>query len=116
MRDEDRTKEQLIYELVELRKRVAELEELENQRKRLEEGRALKIGEILMEMGCLTRLQLVRYLKSQKEDMDSYRYEHRQKRLGEILIDAGVITEEQLHDALAKQQVRLRNRLRAPAG
>lgn len=116
MRHEDKTKEQLISELVELRKRIAELEESEAQHKRLEEGRALKIGEILMEMGCLTKLQLVGYLKRQREDMLNYRNEHRWKRLGEILIEAGVITEEQLHDALSKQQTRLRHRFRALEG
>jgi hypothetical protein len=115
MRDEDKTKDRLIAELVGLHKRVAELEESEAQRKQLEVSRALKIGEILMEIGCLTRLQLVRYLERQKEDMDGYRYKHRQKRLGEILIEAGIITEEQPHDALAKHQVRLRDWLRSPA-
>ena len=108
MKDEDKTKGQLIAELVESRRRIVALEELESQRKRLEEGRALKIGEILMEMSCLTRLQLVRYLKKQKEEMDSYRYEHRQKRLGEILLEASIVTEEELHSALSEQQRRKR--------
>ncbi len=38
MRDEDKTKEQLINELVELRQRVAELEAAETERKRAEEA------------------------------------------------------------------------------
>ena len=39
MKDEDKTKEQLINELVELRQRVAELETAETERKPVEEVR-----------------------------------------------------------------------------
>jgi CRP-like cAMP-binding protein len=101
MRDEDKTKQQLIDELMELRQRVEKFESLET-------GRGLRIGEILMEMGCLTRLQLVRYLQKQKEEMENYTREHRQKRLGEVLLESGIITEEDLHKALAEQQRRKR--------
>ena len=99
MKDEGKTKEQLIDEVAELRRRVTEFESSEA-------GRKVRIGEILMEMGCLTKLQLVRYLQKQREEMDSYRREHRQKRLGEILLEAGIITEEELYEALAEQQRR----------
>ena len=89
MKNEDKTKEQLIDELAEMHEELAKLRASEAARKRLEEEQALKIGEILMEMRCLTRLQLVRYLQQQREDMHNYRLKHRQKRLGELLIEAG---------------------------
>lgn len=93
------TREQLTEELANLRRQVTMLEfSRAEQRKR--------IGEILVEMGCLTRLQLARYLKKQKEEMESYRHEHRQKRLGEILLESDVITEEELHKALEEQRER----------
>lgn len=111
MKDEDKTREQLIDELVELRRRVAELEASEAERKRLRKGQAVKIGEILMEMGCLTRLQLERSLEKQKEaEMLTHMLEHRHKRLGEILVETGIITEEQLNRALAEQTARTHHR------
>jgi CRP-like cAMP-binding protein len=68
------------------------------------ERRAMKIGEILIEMGCLTKLQLERSLERQKELREQ---EH--KPLGEIMIGSGIITDEQLRRALAEQEMRIRH-------
>ena len=73
----------------------------------LHENLPLKIGEILVEMDCLTKIHLERALQKQKE---IHILEHRHKLLGEILIEAGIITQEQLRDALAEQRIRLRYR------
>ena len=111
MKDEEKTREQLMDELVELRRRIAELEASEAERKRLQKGRSVKIGEILMEMGFLTKLQLDRSLKKQKEaEMLTHMLERKQRRLGKILVESGIVTEEQLHNALAEQQIRVRHR------
>lgn len=108
MWDKSKTKEQLIDELVKLRQRVAEFEALEAERQRLKKSRGIQIGEILMEMGCLTRLQLDRTLREQKEaTMVSQMLDRKHKRLGAIMVDSGIITEEQLHKALAEQLRRL---------
>jgi CRP-like cAMP-binding protein len=71
----------------------------------LPEMRALKVGEILVEMGCLTKLQLERSLQKQKE---IHLLEQKHKLLGEIMIESGLITSEQLSNALAEQRMRLR--------
>jgi CRP-like cAMP-binding protein len=65
---------------------------------------SLKIGEILMEMGCLTKLQLERSLLKQKE-ADILGRGH--KLLGEVMVESGVITEEELLNALSEQRTRL---------
>jgi len=92
MRDEDKTKEQLIAELVELRRRVAELE---TNLERLEELLwGVRIGEILIEMGYLTMSELREALEKQREA---------DARLGKSLVEAGIITEEQLRTALREQ-------------
>ena len=100
MNDEDKTKEQLIAELVELRREMAEFEASE-----IDFMRGARIGEILIAMGCITASQLQRVLQKQKE-ADILRH----KRLGEIMIASGLITGEELHSALKEQQVRLRHR------
>jgi hypothetical protein len=99
MKDEGKTKEQLITELVELRRRVAEFEA---ERKRVEERRPPKIGEILMEMGYVTKLQLEICLQRQREIEG--------RLLGEIMVESGIITSEQLLRGLAEQLKRLRHR------
>ena len=70
------------------------------------EMRALKIGEILMEMGCLAKPPLERSLRKQKE---THLLEYRHKLLGEIMVESSLITQEQLSDALAEQRIRLRH-------
>ena len=100
MKDEDRMKDQLIDELVKLRREIAELRAAEAEHKRFEEMRPLKIGEILIEMGHSTRSQLERTLQLQEEFDIS-------KPLGEIMVEAGVITREQLCSALEEQKIRL---------
>jgi len=70
------------------------------------ERRALRIGEILEEMGYLTRIQLARSLQRQQEIHQSG---HEQKLLGEVMVESGIITDEQLRSALAEQQMRLRH-------
>jgi len=68
------------------------------------EVRALKIGEILVEMDCLTKPQLERSIQKQKE---VHLLEHKHKLLGEIMVESSLITQEQLSNALAEQRVRL---------
>lgn len=70
------------------------------------EKQTLKIGEILVEMGCLTKSQLERSLQKQKE---AHMLDRRHKLLGEMMVEAGIITEDQLRSALIEQQIRLRN-------
>lgn len=55
----------------------------------------LRLGDILVDYGCITESQLVSALKLQKENNN--------KRLGEILLDQGMITDAQLLDALSKR-------------
>jgi mevalonate kinase len=102
MRDEEKTREQLIAELVELRQRVAEFEA---EREELREQQPPKIGEILMEMGYVTMTQLEICLQRQKEASEPG---GRQRLLGEIMVECGVITAEQLLRGLAEQLKRLK--------
>jgi hypothetical protein len=111
LKDESKTKEQLIDELVELRRQIAELKASEPAsdatkaaRKPPEKRRPVRVGEVLMQMGYLTRLQLERALRKQKEaDMrgDSH------IPVGKILVESGIVTAEQLQIALAEQRKRL---------
>jgi PAS domain S-box-containing protein len=101
MKDENKTKKQLIEELVELRRKVAELEALEVERKVLQEQRAVKIGEILVEMGYLRQLQLKEALQRQSELRE---LGEKHERLGQILVESGLITGEQVRRALAIQE------------
>ena len=111
MRDEDKTREQLIEEMIELRRQLVELRQKEENRKQVEQEQGTKIGEILVEMGYLTELQLERFLKKQKEsEMLSRMIDRRHKLLGEIILDSGLIAEEQLRRALVEQITRLRRR------
>ena len=64
----------------------------------------LKIGEILIEIGCLTRLQLEQALQMQEGGF-------RHLRLGEIMVRTGVVTEEELSAGLVEQQRRFRSQL-----
>ena len=50
MKDEDKTKEQLLSELIERRQRVAKLEAEKNDRKRIEATQALEGSESLYRM------------------------------------------------------------------
>jgi two-component system cell cycle sensor histidine kinase/response regulator CckA len=106
MKDQDKTKEELINEIIDLRCQLSELESIETERKKLKESYSLKIGKILMEMGYLTKQQLDRSLQKQEEiniSNDTY------KTLGEVMIESGVITSEELHKGLAEQLKRLNN-------
>lgn len=105
MRDEDKTKEQLIDELMEMRRQI---DASESEWKRLEEKRGMKIGEILIEMSYLTGPQLERYLQKQNAETLSHMYERKRRRIGEILIESNIITEEELYSGLAEQQKRFR--------
>ena len=104
MRDQDKTKEQLIGELVEMRRRVAKYE-ASKARKRSEDLQLPKIGEILMEMGYVTRLQLEICLQKQKE---MNKAGQRGKLLGEIMVESGIINTEQLLRGIEEQLKRLR--------
>lgn len=53
----------------------------------------LRIGEVLIEKGCVTPQQM--------EDALAYQKEHRDKRVGQILMELGFVTESQVLDALA---------------
>ena len=115
MRDEDRTKEQLMAELIKLRRRNAELEDRTGQLmgelgelRRLiaeleEREQPLRTGEILVKMGYVTRQQLEEALIKQEE---LSRLGHRQKLLS-IMVESGTITEEQLRTVLAIQSARI---------
>jgi response regulator RpfG family c-di-GMP phosphodiesterase len=98
--DEDKTKEQLIAELVELRKENAELhkEVGDFEAAEIDFVRRVRIGEVLVDMGCLTSSQLQRTVQKQRES-DILRH----KRLGDIMIQQGLITMEERDDALAEQ-------------
>lgn len=103
MRDEDKTKRQLIDELVELRRQVAELRAQRTERKN-STRRPVRVGEVLIEMGVLTKDQLENALRKQREaDMrgDSH------IPVGNILATSGIITRQQLHMALTEQRRRL---------
>jgi hypothetical protein len=107
MRDEDKTREQLLKELIEARKEAEELRGRIASLEALEEQKSTYLGQILVEMGLLTKWQLVTYLESQKTEMEEYKKQHiRRKLIGEILLEAGVITEEQLQKALLTQRLR----------
>ena len=56
-------------------------------------GRNLKIGDVLIEQGYLTRQALEEALEFQKDGNG--------KRLGEMLIEQGYITENQMLQAMA---------------
>lgn len=96
MKDEDKTKRQLIDELVELRREAAEFEESE-----IDYMLGVRIGEILIEMGFITSSQLQRALTKQKE-ADILKH----KQLGEIMVESGLITRQERDSALVEQQRR----------
>ena len=108
MRVEDKTKEQLMDELVKLRRRVTELESETSEAKRdkVKDSSRVKIGEILIEMGCLTRPQLSEALQKQKE---ASALGHKHMYLGRILVESGIITPEELDRGVATQLARLRH-------
>ena len=56
-------------------------------------GKTLKIGDVLIEQGYLTKEALEKALEAQKESGG--------KRLGEVLIEQGYITENQMLQAMA---------------
>lgn len=105
MKDERKTKKQLIGELIDLRKENAELRRkiAESEESKLNYMQGVRIGEILIEMGCLTFLQLHRALQRQKETILGH------KRLGQIMVEAGLITLEERSLALERQQIRVRH-------
>lgn len=114
MDDEDKTKEHLIDELVdeliELRRRITELETSEEESSQLYEMSGAKIGEILIEMGVLGLSELRTYLRKQRAEMLTHLLDYKQRRIGELLMESDVITEDQLHKALEEQQIRVRPR------
>lgn len=101
VKDEDKTKQQLIDELVQLRKRIAELEELHAAREQ-----AVRIGEILIEMGYVTSPQLEEALRKQK---DLAEQGQSPMRLASVMIKLGFINTDQMSDALSLQEERVRN-------
>jgi hypothetical protein len=101
MQDEDKTKGQLMDELMELRRQVAELKASRHMRERLGIQRGSRLGEILMEMDYVTASQLERSLARQEEvDVPNRR------RIGEIMLESDIITEEEMHSALEVQEFR----------
>lgn len=55
----------------------------------------MRIGEVLLEEGCISKEQLDKALELQKQD--------KLKRIGEILIENGMVTEDQMLSALSKR-------------
>lgn len=108
MKDEDKTKEQLLAELVELRRQVAELKAPRVVFRREEAKPPVQIGEILVEAGWMTRSQLEKCLRAQQEVKA---LGHGHKPLGEIALESVFITREQLRKGLEVQLTRLRHRL-----
>jgi hypothetical protein len=109
MKDEEKTKEQLMAELEEMRQQNEEL-----KKKHLGTDSGVLIGEILIDMGHLTRMQLERSLEEQEAEMISYMVDRKRRKIGEILIEAGLITEQQLSSALDEQRLRLDRQDEAP--
>lgn len=101
MRDEDKTKEQLIDELIAMRGRVAMLETSEAGHRCLAAKDGVKLGEILVQIGWLTETQLKKALLKQEEAGDN-------TPLGKILMESGDITTEQLYTALVEQLTQLK--------
>ena len=69
-------------------------------------GKTLKIGDVLIEQGYLTKEELESALEAQKDSNGM--------RLGEVLIERGYITENQMLQAMAAKmdcQVESRSRL-----
>ena len=60
-----------------------------------------KLGEILIEKGLATKVQVEEALKAQKELWDN---RHIQKKIGAILYEKGVIGTEDVDQALAEQK------------
>lgn len=109
IRDEDKTKEQLIGEVVELRRRLNMISEIVRSGRpdaEAKQERSTKLGEILVEMGYLTRAQLESALHDQQR---AKVLKHEYKQLGMLLVASGVITGEQLQAALTLQLERLHN-------
>lgn len=61
----------------------------------------MRIGEVLMEMGCLTESQLETALQKQRQ-VDTHGGSH--VALGKILVESGTIAVEDLLLALAEQR------------
>ena len=108
MKDEDKTKEQLLAELVESRRQVTELKASKAALKREEAEPPVQIGEILVEAGWMTMPQLEKCLQAQQEVKA---LGHGHKPLGEIALKSGFISREQLRKGLEVQLTRLRYRL-----
>ena len=96
MRDEDKAKEELIAELVQLRRQNTELRDRVAELERS----GVKIGQVLLDIGCITPSQLQMGLQAQKEEVHSH------KRLGEIMVEGGFITKEERDSALKIQRMR----------
>ena len=104
MKDRDKTEEQLIEELMELRRRIAISEP---EKKQLEEQQGVKIGEILIELDYLTKSQLERYLEKQKAETLSHMFEQKKRKIGEIMVESELITTPELLEGLTEQLRRL---------
>ncbi len=94
----------VIDELVELRRRLAEMGASQSELKRLEEWSPPKIGDILVRMGYLTESQLENCLRKQ-EEIGAH------VPIGTILVRSGTITEEELQEAIEEQLIRFRGQL-----
>jgi len=105
LRDKYKTKKQLLSELEELRQQVTALKTERAELRRLAPRRTVRVGEILIELGFLTKEQLEGALQKQKEaDMRGESHVP----VGSILAASGVISREQLQVALTEQRNRLR--------
>jgi hypothetical protein len=102
MNNQDKTREQLIDDLAELRQQIDELKASQVRSEQSGFSRGLKIGEILLEMGCLASSQLLEALKRQQEMKPV-----RERKLGEIMVESNFITEREVASALEEQKRRL---------
>lgn len=102
MNNQDKTEEQLTGELAELRRQIDELKASQIQSEQSGFSRGLRIGEILLEMGCLAGSQLLDGLKRQQEMRPV-----REQKLGEIMVESNFVTEREVASALEEQKRRL---------
>ena len=111
IRERERQIAELRREFSELRAQKPDRVSPESQpEERPEEGPRPQVGEILMEMGYLTKTQLDWSLKNQRMEELRHLHDMKHRLLGRILLEYRIITEEQLEEALAEQRRRLLRR------
>lgn len=77
---------------------------LERQAELQHAGCSLRLGQILMDLGLVTPLQLEAAIAAQSEHQDGSREDGTLGRMGTFLLRRGLVTRAQLHQGLARQQ------------